>query len=116
MLALRRMWELVADERWVALVAVGSLIVAAGHSFLPLFSSLPINPIAANLPLLLFFDDHSQPPVALARTPWGQEGEEEEEYGEETNEEEEEKIYWIDMDRERDGVEEMEEFEDDNAF
>ncbi|KAK7339575.1 hypothetical protein VNO77_20252 [Canavalia gladiata] len=29
MLALRRMWELVADERWVAFVAVGSLVVAA---------------------------------------------------------------------------------------
>lgn len=29
MMALRRMWELVADERWVAFVAVGSLVVAA---------------------------------------------------------------------------------------
>lgn len=28
-LALRRMWELVADERWVAFVAVGSLFIAA---------------------------------------------------------------------------------------
>lgn len=29
MMALRRMWDLVADERWVAFVAVGSLVVAA---------------------------------------------------------------------------------------
>ncbi|KAJ1412152.1 P-loop containing nucleoside triphosphate hydrolase [Sesbania bispinosa] len=29
MLALRRMWELVADERWVTFVAFGSLLVAA---------------------------------------------------------------------------------------
>ncbi|XP_020236723.1 ABC transporter B family member 26, chloroplastic isoform X6 [Cajanus cajan] len=29
MLALQRMWELVADERWVAFVGVGSLVIAA---------------------------------------------------------------------------------------
>jgi hypothetical protein len=29
MLALRRMWDLVADERWVALGAFGSLVIAA---------------------------------------------------------------------------------------
>ncbi|XP_027929087.1 ABC transporter B family member 26, chloroplastic-like isoform X1 [Vigna unguiculata] len=29
LIALRRIWELVADERWVAFVAVGSLVIAA---------------------------------------------------------------------------------------
>ncbi|PNX72396.1 ABC transporter B family member chloroplastic-like [Trifolium pratense] len=32
MLALRRMWDLVADERWVALGAFGSLVIAAVSS------------------------------------------------------------------------------------